>query len=255
MKHIIRTVLNIFPRPWLIRFSYVFVRFASVLYRGNKVECPVCGGKFSRFLPYGYNQVRENALCPGCLSLERHRLLWLYMKERTGVFTDKLSVLHIAPEQCFYKRFRKLKNLTYLTADLESPLADIKLDVQDMPFGNEEFDVVICNHVLEHVPDDHKALLEIYRVLKTGGFALLQVPTNYGQEQTVEDASVTDPYEREKLFRQKDHFRLYGRDYLERLRKTGFVIKEDNYLLGLDAVTRQRFRLPEMEFMYGYYKN
>ncbi|HJZ40429.1 MAG TPA: class I SAM-dependent methyltransferase [Bacteroidales bacterium] len=254
MKRIIRTVLNIFPRPWLIRFSYVFVPFAAVLYQGNKVECPVCGGKFSKFLPYGYNRVRENVLCPGCLSLERHRLLWLYMKDRTGVFTEKLKVLHIAPEQCFYKRFRNMKNLTYVTADLESPLADVKLDVQDMPFGDGEFDVVICNHVLEHVPDDRKALLEIYRVLKTGGFALLQVPTNYGVEKTYEDASVTDPSDREKHFRQKDHYRLYGRDYLDRIRKTGFVINEDNYLLGIDEEKRQRFRLPEMEYMYGYYK-
>jgi len=147
-----------------------------------------------------------------------------------------------------------MKNLTYVTADLESPLADVKLDVQDMPFGDGEFDVVICNHVLEHVPDDRKALLEIYRVLKTGGFALLQVPTNYGVEKTYEDASVTDPSDREKHFRQKDHYRLYGRDYLDRIRKTGFVINEDNYLLGIDEEKRQRFRLPEMEYMYGYYK-
>jgi len=205
-------------------------------------------------MPYGYNQVRENALCPGCLSLERHRLLWLYLQNRTEFFSANLNILHIAPEQCFYKRFRKMKNLNYLTADLESPLADVKLDVQCMPFGDNEFDVVICNHVLEHVPDDRKAMAEIYRVLKKGGFALLQVPTDYSKEETYEDPSITAPADREKHFRQKDHYRLYGRDYLSRLKEAGFNIKEENYLLTLSDEERTRYRLPQMEFMYGYYK-
>jgi SAM-dependent methyltransferase len=176
------------------------MRLVAVFYRGNAVECPVCKGRFSKFLPYGYNKMRENVLCPRCLSLERHRLLWLYLRERTGIFTGNYSLLHIAPEQCFYRRFRKMGNLTYVTADLESPLADIKLDVQAMPFKDDEFDIVICNHVLEHVPDDRKALREIYRVLKKGGFALMQVPTNFSLEKTYEDPSITDPSDREKHF-------------------------------------------------------
>jgi len=230
------------------------MKFSAVLYRGNQVECPVCGGRFRKLLPYGYNKVRENALCPRCLSLERHRLLWLYLKNRTDFFSGRLKVLHIAPEQCFHKRFRSMKNLNYITADLESPLADVKLDVQNMPFGDNEFDVVICNHVLEHVPNDRKAIGEIYRVLKRDGFAILQVPTDYTMEKTHEDASITDPFEREKHFRQKDHYRLYGRDYLNRLKEAGFIIKDDNYLLGLSNEDRERYRLPAMEFMYGYYK-
>jgi SAM-dependent methyltransferase len=223
-------------------------------YYGNKVECPVCGGRFRKFLPYGYNMVRENALCPRCLSLERHRLLWLYLKNRTGFFSEKLKVLHVAPEQCFHKLFRNMGNLTYITADLESPLADVKLDIQEMPFGADEFDVVICNHVLEHVPDDKKAMREIYRVLKKGGFALLQVPANY-ENNTYEDPSITDPADRERHFRQKDHYRLYGRDYADRLAEAGFIVKEDNYLLSLSEHERDRYRLPAMELMYGYYKS
>jgi ubiquinone/menaquinone biosynthesis C-methylase UbiE len=147
-----------------------------------------------------------------------------------------------------------MRNLVYITADLESPLADVKLDVQELPFGDHEFDVVICNHVLEHVPDDRKAIGEIYRVIKNGGYAILQVPTDYGMEKTLEDATITDPMEREKHFRQKDHFRFYGRDYLNRLKEAGFIIKDDNYLLSLSKEERERFRLPDMEFMYGYYK-
>ncbi len=254
MKSIIRFLLNYIPRPWLIRMSQVFMKFSAIFYRGDKVECPVCGGHFRKFMPYGYNIVRENALCPRCLALERHRLLWLYFKSRTRIFTDHLKVLHVAPEQCFHQRFRKLKNLTYVTADLESPLADVKLDVQHMPFGNDEFDVVICNHVLEHVPDDRKAMAEIYRVLKQGGYAILQVPLDYSAPKTYEDASITDPADREKHFRQKDHYRMYGLDYLDRLKEAGFLIREQNFIDTLSAEERIRYQLPEMEFMYGYYK-
>ena len=254
MKKVIQFLLSHIPRPWLIRLSLLSMKFTSLLYKGNNVECPVCGGQFSKFMPYGYTKSRDNALCPRCLSLERHRLLWLYLKNRTKFFSNPLNVLHVAPEQCFYKRFRMLKNLHYVTADLESPIADVKLDVQEMPFGDNEFDVVICNHVLEHVPDDRKALREIFRILKQGGFAVMQVPTAYGMEKTHEDASVTDPRERRKQFRQKDHYRLYGKDYLERVMEAGFVIGEDNFLMSLSDEDRNRFRLPVMEYMYGYYK-
>jgi len=254
MKKLIRFLLRHISRPWLISFSLVFMKFASVFYRGNRFECPVCGGHFHKLLPYGYIESRENALCPKCLSLERHRLLWLYLKDRTRFFTDKLKVLHIAPEQCFFKRFKNLKNLDYTSADLDSPIADVKLDVQKMPFADNVFDVVICNHVLEHVPDDRKALSEIFRVLKRGGFAILQVPTVYSMDTTLEGAGVTDPAERERLFRQKDHYRLYGRDYLNRVMACGFVIGEENYLTAVSPELKERYRLPEMEFMYGYIK-
>jgi ubiquinone/menaquinone biosynthesis C-methylase UbiE len=147
-----------------------------------------------------------------------------------------------------------MKNLEYITADLESPLADVKLDVQELPFGDCEFDVVICNHVLEHVVNDRKAIGEIYRVVKHGGFAILQVPTDYGMETTHEDAAITDPLEREKHFRQKDHYRFYGRDYLNRLKEAGFLIRKENYLLSIGKTAIERYRLPEMEYMYGYYK-
>jgi len=254
MKKIIPLFINIVPRPWLIRISIVFMRFAAVLYRGDKVECPVCGGRFRKFLPYGYNRVRKNVLCPKCLSLERHRLIWLYLKNRTDFFREPLRVLHVAPEQCFYKIFRKMPRLAYVTADLESPLADIKCDIQNLPFADSEFDMVICNHVLEHVPDDKKAIREIFRVLKKGGSAILQVPTSYSMEHTYEDPAITSSAERERHFRQKDHYRLYGKDYLQRLTEAGFRIPEKNYLDELTHAEKERYRLPAMEYMYGYLK-
>jgi SAM-dependent methyltransferase len=243
MKKVLPYIINKIPRPWLIRLSLISMQFVSVFYHGNKVECPVCGGHFRKFLPYGHNKVRDNVLCPKCFSLERHRLLWLFLKNKTGIFTESWRVLHIAPEQCFYKHFRKLENLQYTTADLESPIADVQIDVQSLPFDENTFDVVICNHVMEHVPDDRKAIGEIFRVLKRGGFAILQVPANYSMEETIEDPTITDPVEREKRFRQKDHYRFYGRDYLKKLEDAGFIIREKNYLLDLPREERELYRL------------
>jgi len=205
-------------------------------------------------MPYGYVNVRENALCPKCLSLERHRLMWLYLKEKTGFFTEKLKVLHIAPEQCFYGRFRNMANLDYTTADLESPLADIKLDVQQIPLPDNTFDMVICNHVLEHVEDDHKAISEIYRILKPGGTAIMQVPVMMENEKTYEDPSVIDPDERLKHFHQKDHYRIYGADFPERVKKAGFRITETNFLGEITEDQKTKHRLPADEYMFGYKK-
>ena len=251
MKRFIKFVLNIIPRPWLIRFSYLFQPVTKLFYKGNKYECPVCEGKYRKFLPYGYVNVRQNALCPGCLTLERHRLMWLYLKNKTGFFIKPYKVLHIAPEQCFIKRFRKLKNLDYSTADLESPLADYKCDVQNLPFNDNVYDVVICNHVLEHVEDDRQAMKEILRVLKPGGFTILQVPTDFSREKTFEDNSITDPNERTRIFGQYDHVRIYGLDYPDLLKQAGFVIDEENYFDAISQDIKDLYNLNLKEFMFA----
>jgi SAM-dependent methyltransferase len=254
MKKLIPVILKIIPRRHLIRLSYIFMRISALFYKGNNVECPVCNSRFRRFLPYGHNIIRENALCPKCLSLERHRLMWLFLRDKTEFFTASLKVLHVAPEQCFYSRFKKLHNLDYITADLESPIADIRLDIQKMPFEDNEFDVIICNHVLEHVEDDKKAMAEILRVLKKGGFALMHVPIDYSRNETYENNTITEPKDREKHFRQKDHYRLYGRDFPERMKEAGFLITDDNYTDELDKETFERYRLIKNEYMFAYRK-
>ena len=248
-------MLNAIPRPWLIRLSYVFLRFSRIYYKGNKVECPVCGGKYRKFLPYGYVNVRQGAMCPGCLSLERHRLMWLYLQQQTSFFIGNNKVLHIAPEQCFLKRFQKLKNITYHTADLESPIADFKCDVQDLPFHDSEYDIVICNHVLEHVPDDKKAMKEILRVLKPGGYSIMQVPVDFNRADTFEDNSITDRKLRTEIFGQYDHLRIYGTDYPERLKSVGFIIDEPNFTDILDEKDKLRYSLNIKEFLFSLKKN
>ncbi len=221
----------------------------GVFYAGNNVECPICEKHYRKFLPYG-NQGLDNRLCPSCLSLERHRLIWLYLKEKTEFFTDELNVLHIAPEQPFYRRFEKLEKLNYITADLESPIAKVKMDIKEMPFEDNSFDVLLCNHVLEHIDNELKATKEIYRVLKPGGWAILQVPLDFNLETTYEDLSITDPKEREKHFGRHDHIRLYGRDYAQRLEKSGLKVFADEFVKNFVKAEVEKYRLDETEMIY-----
>lgn len=201
----------------------------ALFLKGNTYTDPIDGKSFRKFLPYGYGKQRENALSPSTLSLERHRLLWLYLKEKTDFFTAKKKVLHMAPEQCFLPLFRKQPNLTYTTADLYSPIADVKADICNLPFDDNSFDVVFCNHVLEHITDDTKAMQELYRVLKPSGMGIFQIPQDLSRTTTFEDDSITDQKERAKIFGQYDHVRVYGRDYFDKLRTIGFRVKEVDY--------------------------
>lgn len=249
MKRVIRFIVRNVPRPWMIRFSGLFRILVTPFYRGSRYRCPVCENSFKKMLPYG-NQGTDNRLCPSCLSLERHRLLWLYLKQRTSFFNDSLKVLHVAPEQPFIKRFKALPNLSYITADLLSPLADIRMDIQNIPQPDNTYDVVICNHVLEHVENDAKAIGEIFRVLKPGGWAILQVPINWSSEATYEDPSIKTASEREKHFGQYDHVRYYGHDYPQRLRGAGFNVDDEDFLSTFSEGERDFMRLPEREMIW-----
>ncbi len=215
---------------------------------GKAVTCPVCGQSYKTFLPYG-RIARANALCPNCLSLERHRLMWLFLKEETNFFTAPLRVLHVAPEHCFIERFEALTNLDYITADIESPLAKVKMDVHDIPFPENSFDVVFCNHVLEHVEDDLKACTEFNRVLKPDGWGIIQSPV-YPIEKTLEDKTITEPAERERIFGQRDHVRKFGKDYAKRLRKSGLQIEENLFVKEISPELVTQNALPSEEVIF-----
>jgi SAM-dependent methyltransferase len=228
-----------------------------MLYKGNKVACPVCERSFSKFLSYGSNVAhRENVLCPYDLTLERHRLMWLYLKKESNFFTaEGLKVLHIAPEQCFLPLFKKQSNLAYLTGDLESPIADIHFDLHEIPLEDNRFDVVFCNHVMEHVKDPIQCMREIYRVMNNGGWAIMQVPQDFNRTETYEDASITSPEDREKHFWQKDHVRLFGKDYPQWLEKAGFKVTEFNLNNHFSNEEIERYRLMKGEVLYIAHKN
>ena len=231
MKKLFKFILNTIPRPILIRLSYLARPILAFLLKGTKFTDPIDGKSFKMFLPYGYGNQRNNVLSPSTLSLERHRLLWLYLQNETDFFTSdkKKKVLHFAPEQAFYKLFRNQKNLDYTTTDLLSPLADVKADICNLPFQDNEYDIILCNHVLEHIPDDTKAMQELYRVLKPSGMAILQIPQDLSRAKTFSDDSIKDQKERAAIFGQYDHVRIYGRDYFDKLRSVGFTVIEEDY--------------------------
>lgn len=160
-------------------------------------------------------------------------------------------MLHIAPELCYMDRFEKLENLEYITADIESPLAKVKMDIHEIPFDENSFDVIFCNHVLEHVEDDIQAMSEMKRVLKPGGWAIFQIPFFPPiPDQTFEDDTITDPREREKVFGQDDHVRLFGKDYPDRLGSAGFKVIEEKLVFEMESEEVSRFALPADEIIY-----
>ena len=227
IKQLIKFSLNHIPRPVLQRIAGWAVPVAGLFYKGRGAECPVCGAKYRKFMPYGYVQPRPNALCPKCLSLERHRLLWLYLTRETDLLTAFPRTLHIAPEVCIMRHLKphfKSHPGQYVTADLESPLAD-----------------------------DRRAMRELHRVLKPGGWGIVLSPVDRDYEQTYEDDSITDPDERTRIFGQYDHRRIYGADYADRLRQAGFQVADIDYAATFTEAERRLYALPA-DHMYVVYK-
>jgi SAM-dependent methyltransferase len=251
MKKLISFLIRYIPRKYLQRVSGIGLKVLGLFYRGSAVTCPICETSYRKFLPYGRINARENALCPNCQSLERHRLIWLYLQEQTDFFKTEKDILHVAPEDCFIHRFEKRNGDKYITADIESPLAKVKMDIHQIPFEENRFDVVLCNHVLEHVKDDIKAMQEIYRVLKPGGFAIIQVPFFAPLEAvTFEDNSITNKRERERIFGQDDHVRKYGTDYPQRIAKSGLHPEEEKFAFTLPPDILKKFGLGSGEIIY-----
>jgi Methylase involved in ubiquinone/menaquinone biosynthesis len=167
-----------------------------------------------------------NAQCPFCLSLERQRLIWTYLKSNLNRNSDRpVKLLHVAPEPALTRLITERKGIEYLSIDIDSKKAMMAMDLTDLSFDDDSYDIIICSHVLEHIDDDRKALQELYRVLKAGGYAILQVPIDKNRAVTYENREITAPEERKKHFGQADHVRQYGLDFGERLEQAGFTVK------------------------------
>ena len=255
MKRFIKYILNHIPRPVLQRIAEWAVPIMGLLYIGKGKECPLCGCRRRKFLPYGYVTQRENALCPNCLALERHRTLWLWLLRESDIGRGAMALprlLHVAPEVALMRKFHKIyaaQPADYVTADLESPLADMHFDIQHIPLEDESFDAVICNHILEHVEDDHQAMREILRILRKGGWGVILSPIDMQREETFEDDTITDEAERTRIFGQYDHRRIYGRDYAKRLEKAGFEVYECDYANFIPAKEKELYALTD-ELLY-----
>jgi hypothetical protein len=253
---ILRSLKGLVPerhRPALKRLAGLLV---APFYAGDRFECPCCGGRFRKMRDFRpeesreYVGLRRNAECPRCSSLERHRLLWLFLQRKTNLFTARLRVLCVAPEELLQSALLRLPNLDYLSVDLDSPLAMEHIDVTRIPYADDRFDVVLCNHVLEHIPEDVRAMGELRRVLRPGGWALLQTPIDTERATTYEDPRILGPEERARHFGQSDHVRIYGRDYVDRLRAAGFDVRAIDFRKELGGEQVARFSLGYVDDVY-----
>ena len=191
------------------------------LFQGDACYCPVCKSTIRQFEPFGG---MDSVWCPVCAAMRWQRLAWLVLQQKTNLFDgEPIRLLHIAPEIAFEPRFKQLAHLDYVTADLYEPKVMVKMDVTENPFPDASFNAVFCSHVMEHIPDDHKALSEFFRVLAPGGWAVFIVPIRM-KKLTDEDLSIEDPKVREKRFGQHDHVRFYGKDFEDRLSAAGFQV-------------------------------
>ena len=230
-----------------IRQTFYFLR--GLWYRGNKHQCPCCETQVRRFLSGGVT-LRSNAQCPRCGSLERHRLLWLFLKYKTVFFNRQLCVLDVAPSYFMQQKFRHYTNLDYLSTGLDDPWVMTHMDIMALPLPDNHFDCIICYHVLEHIIDDRQAMKELFRVLKPNGWAILQSPVDMTRETTLEDSRITTPEGRRNLFGQDDHLRVYGRDYIKRLKEAGFSVTPDTFVQELSDKMIDKLGLMKEEVLF-----
>jgi len=240
-----RWLLRLIPEP---RRRRLLGAIRTARHRGDAVECPCCESSFSRFISH---RGRAEAKCPRCGALERHRVLWLFLERETDLLRRPGRMLHIAPEYALQRRLSRTPGLDYLSGDLDSPLADCELDAMELPFEDASFDFLVCNHVLEHVGDDRRALREFHRVLAPGGWAILMCPVDNRRATTLEDPTATTPSRRHELFGQADHVRLYGRDYAGRLAEPGFEVRAERYVEACGSSSVARFGLRREDDAFG----
>lgn len=247
LKRVVRERVPEGFRGPIYRAFYGARRATSIVYSGDGHFCPCCARSFRRFRDWG---PVANCRCPNCGSLPRQRLLMLFFQQRTDLCARDLRLLHLAPEPSLGRPLRRMANIDYVTADLNLPLADVRLDATDMPFADHHFDAVLGLHILEHIPDDRKAMSEIHRVLKPGGWAVLQVPIDLSRPETLEDPTITSPEDRLRVFGQEDHVRFYGADYVSRLRESGLDVTVDPFVRELSPALRKSMVLDDTEDIF-----
>ena len=215
------------------------VFWKKIYFFGFSYKCPLCKSRLRKLLPDGFDfpvlrekrviggGYRINNLCPICNCFDRERLIYLFLLHKTEVFEKPQRILHIAPEDKVKDVLIRAPHLHYITADCYATTVMLKMDITDIPCPDNCYDAIICNHVLEHIVDDRKAMAELFRVLKPSGWAILQVPISLSLKKTYEDFSITTSKGREEAFGQDNHVRIYAKDYAVRLRRTGFTV--DNF--------------------------
>ncbi len=242
----------ILPKSFQPKAKQIYYKLISGLYVGDNVYCCCCEKTFKSFAKFDYE---NEYVCPGCGSFRRHRLLFSYLKNKTDFYDKKIKLLDIAPLFEQQEFFKEQENISYLSADLMSPFVMEHFDLTNIPHPDNSFDVIICEHVLEHIEDDSKAISEMYRILRPGGWAILQSPIDYERETTYEDFSIQSPKDRLKYFGQEDHVRIYGRDYPKRLEMGGFRVVCDDYISSFALNEIESFGFDSTEIIYLCFKD
>ena len=218
----------VFQNSISIHLLELILLIRALVYKGTKYICPCCGWKLRAFTRGGGSfRRRPNGYCPRCNSKARHRRIWLYLQGQTNLFSDRVKLLHISPKFCLSRQLKKRQNLYYVGADIRDQInIRLKFDLTAAPVKADIFDSVLCVHVLEHIKDDNKAIQEIYRLLKPGGWAVISVPMRLDKK-TFEDPSIVTAEDRKKAFGEADHYRFYGYDLREKLETNGFSVHFD----------------------------
>lgn len=252
MKQLLK---NIIPKQLKGKYHQLKKRRVLEKYEGDAVTCVICASSFRIFAPFGLKK-RNNAHCLNCGSLERHRLIWKYMNDKK-LLSKPMSLLHFAPEKVFYDFFSSSTDIKYFPCDLYPEIYNhpgktkvIKADITNIPFDSNSFDFILCNHVLEHIPDDRLAMSELFRVMKKGGMGIFQVPVDYNRAESYEDFSIVTPEGRLAAFGQEDHVRWYGRDYKDRLASVGFQVMEDDFVSTFSKREQFRYGFMNSEKVY-----
>lgn len=266
-------VLNIprylIPKSVRTQLRQFWKYIKSYVYWGYRYECPFCKGRFRKLMRWGRDNpvardlvgggARE-VMCPRCYSTDRERLIYFYLKFKTDLFQrqDGFTLLHVSPERNLERMFLEMNHtgIEYIPAELFPRNQQIRMDITDIQFRDNVFDGIICNHVLEHVPEDRRAMAELHRVLKPGGWAILQCPVSRTREATYEDPGITDPKERERHFGQKDHVRIYAwNDYVRRLEAAGFAVEQHRLVEEVGKDFYHHYALNPEEVVFFCRKN
>jgi len=224
-----------------INAIYRINKIKGFFLRGNRFYCNYCSTGFRKFLPKG-NIARENAMCPNCMSLERTRLLLEYLKNETGIFRNNVKVLHFAPERCLFNVLVK-QNIYYVDGDINPLLAREVIDITNIQYPDKSFDIIICSHVLGHIPDEKKALSELNRVLSDNGELLIMSLIDFNREVTLESDKIKTAEDKLKNYGEPDLERLYGRDIVTRLQNGGFNVEQIDYRENIEGDSRQKLSL------------
>lgn len=249
------------------KIKKVYWRYRKIRYNreivGDNVNCPLCNSSFNFFASGGMDN-RLNVRCHNCQSLERHRLLYLYMDQKLNFFksSKKIKLLHFAPEKSLYQIFSNMSNVDYVPCDLfpdaynyNGNILISKIDMTNIPYPEDTFDFILHNQVLEHIPNDNLAMKELYRVMRINGSGIFQVPIDYSRAVTYEDFSITTPEARKEAFGQHDHVRWYGKDYKDKLIDVGFKVKEDSFVQEFNELDISKYRLTPTELIYFVLKD